>query len=623
VNSLLAEPGFSRSFILFDNASANHGLLFHSPERVLMAREGAAIPALLRELDEALCSGYWAAGFLSYELGLWLEPKLAASGDGRLLDSLLPLAWIGVFRAPRKLSDRELDRELADGVTGGHRLSRPEPLLTREQYVRQIDEIQSLIRRGDIYQANFSFPCQASLWGTTGSLYASLRTRQRSAHGGWLSAPEFSILSLSPELLVKSDGITLVTRPMKGTAPRCEDPEVDARAAAALQADCKSQAENLMIVDLLRNDLSRLCAPGTVRVPSLFALETYPTFHALTSTIEGRLAGNPGMSALLEALFPCGSVTGAPKIRAMEVIRSLESGPRGPYCGSLCWFAPDRRFALNVAIRTLVVEELELARDSRPVHFSLGSGIVADSDPQLEWDECLLKGRFIELEAVPFQLLETLRWEPGTGFRLLESHLARLEASASWWAFHFDRERVITALHVAATSEAAHLQQALRVRLRLSADGTPHISATPLPELGLEPLRLTLSSTRVESTDLWLRHKTTRRVLYDQVLQELRSTGTADESLFLNQRGEITEGTISNLFVETQGKLLTPPLACGVLPGVCRQQVLRNDSRAEEAILTLQDLVSAEAIWLSNAVRGLVRASAVDSLQQEIDRLRG
>jgi para-aminobenzoate synthetase/4-amino-4-deoxychorismate lyase len=382
--------------------------------------------------------------------------------------------------------------------------------------------------------------------------------------------------------------------------PRGLDSAEDAQAILRLQRDEKNRSEHVMIVDLLRNDLGRICTTGSVSVEDLFSVERYETLLQMTSTISGTLRPGALFHDIFRAMFPCGSITGAPKIRTMQIIRELEPNPRGIYTGAIGFIAPNRSAVFNVAIRTLVLKDGH-------VHMGVGGGIVADSIPEDEHRECLLKASFLTRAHHPFQLIETMLWD--NEYFLLSLHLDRIESSASYFNFVFDRSAIQSQLHDLAHTFTAG--QRYRVRLLLHPDGSLTLTHSPLFE---EPstIRVKLSSERTSSTDVFLRHKTTHRQFYDQQYAAARAAGF-DEVIFTNERGEVTEGAISNLFIEQSGKLLTPPLTCGVLPGIMRRHLLETHATAEERILTLEDLHSADAILLCNSVRGLRKVTSLNA----------
>ncbi|MEO7827983.1 MAG: chorismate-binding protein, partial [Allosphingosinicella sp.] len=440
---------------------------------------------------------------------------------------------------------------------------------------------------GDIYQANLTFQAEVATAGHPLALYAAIRPRARAGWGGVVFTGEHWLLSFSPELFFTLEAARVTTRPMKGTAAAASDPE-------ALRNDPKQRAENLMIVDLLRNDLSRLSKPGTVKVPALFEVETYPTVLQMTSTVTGALEDGRGGVDLLETIFPCGSVTGAPKIRAMEIIASLERERRGPYTGSIGRLAPDGDAEFNVAIRTLVLRDGETA-----ARLGLGSGIVADSVAADEWLECLAKGEFVAVSR-RFDLIETMRFDPREGLYELDRHLARMKRGADAFGFAFDRHHARNELQAA----TFFLREARKLRLLLSSSGALAIESRPLPEMPEGPVEVALAPLPVEAEDFRLRHKTSDRGFYD----EAREAAGTLEVAFVDRDGFLTEGSFTSLFVERGGKLLTPPLARGLLPGVLRE-VLIAEGRAEEADLRAEDLES--GFFVGNAVRGLIAARLI------------
>jgi para-aminobenzoate synthetase/4-amino-4-deoxychorismate lyase len=543
-------------------------------------------------IEEGLAGGLHAAGLFSYELGYALEPALAGLMPRQ---RETPLMWFGLFETPCAVDAMALDAGFAalappppiTGLSGGD---------DRLAHMAKVDDILGLIAAGDVYQVNLTFPYRFRYAGEPLSLYAALRARQPVAHGGVAAMSDRTILSVSPELWVEVDGDRATTRPMKGTSPRGEDACADRAARERLAADPKQRAENLMIVDLLRNDLARISAPGSVRVPALFTVETYPGFHAMTSTVTGRLGGGRSLRDRIGALFPCGSVVGAPKVRAGEIIRRLEREPRGFYTGALGAISPNGDMAFNVAIRTAVV-----TTEGRGC-FGVGGGIVADSDPAAEFDEACLKGRVLTDLASDYELFETFRWVGARGFVRLGLHLDRLAASARSLRFDFDRSSAERALRrIGATWRDQTDDQ--RVRLALARSGEIAITHAAAPPPATRVLRVGLAEHRLDPGDPFLRHKTTRRVAHDAAFAAAAASGF-DEALFLNRRGEIAEASRNCIFIESDGRLVTPPLSAGVLPGVLRGQLLATGEAFEE-MLTLPDLRRAPRAYLGNSLNGL------------------
>lgn len=574
--------------------------VFTSPARVIEARTPADIDALFLEIEAATSRHQFAAGVFSYECGQCFEPSAAQ----RNLPSGEPLAWFGIYERCYRFDHHSgafigdvapdpaqpLDRKPCALPT--IRLS-----IDQAEYSAGIARIHDWIRAGDVYQLNFSFPLHAEISESPAQLYARLRAAQPVDYSAFLHCrPGRYILSLSPELFfhVEANGAIrrITTRPMKGTARRGRTTVEDRDMADWLAHDPKNRAENVMIVDLIRNDLGRICNFGTVQVDKLFESQRFPTLWQMTSTISGELRPDVGHKDILHALFPCGSVTGAPKIRAMQLLAQVELQPRGVYTGAIGFFS-GQQSVFNVAIRTLTLQDGRAA-------MGIGSGVVIDSDPAAEFAECQLKAEFLTRSAVSFSLIETMRWD--NGFRLIELHLDRLCDSADYFDFPFDREAVKAAL-----PESAALftdLQPRRVRLLLDADGTVHIDSTLLapPSGGID--RICIASERTDPADRFLFHKTTNRLFYQRAFTAASAAGFVDV-LFLNTREQITEGAIGNVFIEKAGRWFTPPIDCGVLPGVYRRYLLETRCNIKERILTLDDLQSADAIYMCNAVRGL------------------
>lgn len=590
-------------FVLWDdNRTPGAGsLLFSDPVAIVRCDDPAEVETALARIAGAAGRGLHAAGFLAYELGYMLEPKLAPLMPERR-DG--PLIWMGLFAEPMRLSPAETAAFLERHAGERHRVEDVRPSWDRETYGAAFRHVREYIAAGDVYQINLTFKLHFDFAGDPLALYRELRQKQHVAYGAVIAMGAETILSLSPELFVKVEEGRAIGKPMKGTAARGPTLEDDEAARAFLRTDEKSRAENLMIVDLIRNDLGRIARIGSVRVDGLFEVETYETVHQMISTVSARLLPERGADDLIRQIFPCGSVTGAPKVRAMEIIRELEAAPREVYTGAVGWIAPSGDLCLNVAIRTL-----RLKPDGRG-EMGIGSGLVYDSDESAEHEECLLKARFLTAPYVPFQLIETLRWEREGGYRLLERHLDRLQRSAAYFGFACDREAVRAQLEAAAFNFSA---PCCRVRLLLDRDGQARIAATAMqPPAPNAVMRYVLSDRRTKSDDPFLYHKTTRRELYDGERERLGAETGCDEALFLNERGELTEGSFTTLFIERDGRLLTPALKCGVLDGTLRRELLET-GRAMEAVLTLDDLARAERVFLGNSVRGLLRAKPIEA----------
>lgn len=581
--------------ILLDDALSGEALLFEAPLGWVSATRAAQVPAALERLRQARREGHHLAGALGYELGLVLEKRLRPL----LPDADLPLVAVGIYAPPRRLDRHARDRFLLDRGPGEARLERRGADMDASAHAGAVAAILAYIVAGDIYQANLTFRAALAIEGDPVALYRRLSAAQPVAHGALLAIADRHVLSLSPELFVENRGGRLSARPMKGTLARGQTPQEDAEARRCLAADEKSRAENLMIVDLLRNDLSRIAEIGSVRVPDLFTVETYPSLLQMTSGITAALRADVDPLDALLMLFPCGSVTGAPKIRAMEIIAGLEAGPRGFYTGAIGHLAPDGDFRFNVAIRTLV-----LAADGTG-EIGIGGGIVADSRDDDEYREALLKMEFIEHTAPP-GLIETLLWTRAEGYRRLQRHLARLAFSADRLGLRLAEGAARAALDAAAAGFPA---DRMRVRLLLDPAEGLSVTAQPLPDAGPAGFRFAIAPEIIDETDALLVHKTTRRHLYDPPREAAKARWGVDEVVFTNRRGELTEGSITSLFIARDGMLLTPPLSSGLLAGVLRAELLET-GRAREVVLFPADLEGAE-LFLGNSLRGLLPATLV------------
>lgn len=575
-------------FVLLDDATvglAAPARLYRAPVEIVIARSAAEIEAALERLGAARREGLYAAGYISYTAGHIFEPKLAArfTADGS------PLLWFGLFETYTAIASTDVPSYLPTPSAAW--IGRPQPRISQRDYTTALAIVQAYIAAGDIYQANLTFPCDVALDGHPLSIYAGLRQRARAGYGGVIFTGTEWLLSLSPELFFTLDDGRLTAKPMKGTAARRTSPQLDAEAIDALQNDPKQRAENLMIVDLLRNDLARVAEPGSVKVPALFEIESYPTVHQMTSTITATLSRDLQATDVLRAIFPCGSVTGAPKIRAMEIISEVEHAPRGVYTGSIGHIDPDGNAAFNVAIRTLHISD-----GARHATMGLGSGIVADSNAASEWQECLDKGAFVG-SPISFDLIETMRFDPDGGITLLEGHIARLAASAKQFGIPLNRHNVRNALQ-AATIRHAGIR---KLRLMLSRGGGIAIEIGPLPSKPVGVVDVSVVPLPVDSRDVRLHHKTTNRAFYD----DARRAAGDFEVLFTDTSGNLTEGSFTNIFVPRGGVFITPPLSRGLLPGVFRTELVARGA-AVEGDLSVADLH--DGFFIGNALRGLLPA---------------
>ena len=564
-------------FESFNPLHSGWACVLESPLKVHSARALNEVVPLLQEADRAARNGLWAALLLSYETAPAFDSSMEVHPSNDF-----PLGWLALFREP---SSRAPDFELSSFVNPMWN-----PSVARGCYTAAIAAIRSAIAKGDCYQVNYTFPMESRFQGDAWAWYRALGAAQGAGYSAWIDLGRYHVLSFSPELFFEREGNVLRARPMKGTVPRGRWASEDAEQRSKLEKSEKNQAENLMIVDLLRNDLGRVSVPGTVRVPRLFDVEHYATLFQMTSTIESVCRPDTGLVDLFGALFPCGSVTGAPKISSMKMIRSLEPSPRGVYTGAIGLVRPGGNCTFSVAIRTLVLDT-----ETKRAVFGVGGGITHDSTAEDEYGECLAKARFLIDPPPAFQLIETLRLEAGVYF-LLDRHVVRMLESAAFFEFALDEGAVRAALEAI---RVEHPQGAWKVRLLVSHKGEIHSEASALIATTGQLWRVGLATAPLDSADRFLFHKTTHRSFYEQPVRERPD---CDDVIFWNERGEVTESSIANVVVEMDGERWTPPRSSGLLAGTFRQELLAL-GEIRERVISKEDLKRAEEVFLINSVR--------------------
>ncbi|MEX3940235.1 aminodeoxychorismate synthase component I [Paraburkholderia sp. BR10937] len=618
------------TFALLDDgdstAASRSSRLYTGFVRELACERAADLDAVCAQANAELGKGLHALVIGDYEFGRTLEfAKRDTSASIETQHGHAALRFL-LFERCETLSREEADAWLAAqegseapapagvaGVTIG---------VDRERFEQDIAAVQDALRAGDSYQINYTYRLGFEAYGSPLALYRRLRERQRVRYGALIALPgDRWVLSCSPELFVEKRGKTLRAKPMKGTAARSADEEQDAAAARFLANDPKNRAENVMIVDLLRNDLSRVAQTGSVRVPALFSVEPYASVWQMTSTVEATLREGTTFTAAMRALFPCGSITGAPKHRTMELIEALEHAPRGLYTGTIGWLeAPSAGeacgdFCLSVVIRTLTLDAPSRGTGgTRRGEMGVGAGIVLDSVAADEYEECRLKARFLTDADPGIECFETMYATRADGVRHVERHLARLAASAAWLGFPCNVQALRTRIDETCATFADE-NAPYRVRLALGKSGAATLTSAPLAALAHDTVGVLLAPDHgfapVESADALLLRKTTRRAEFDRAWREAEAQGGFD-MLFFNERGELTEGGRSNVFVKLDGRWFTPPLAAGVLPGVMRGVLLDDEAfGAQERVLTHDDVLNAEALMLTNALRGAVPARLI------------
>jgi para-aminobenzoate synthetase / 4-amino-4-deoxychorismate lyase len=559
--------------------------VFARPREWVEAWSVVEARALAERVEAWIAAGDWAAGAWAYEAAPAFDPALRT----RPPQGPFPLAVMGRFGPPQPA-----DPPAASPAPPLHWA----PALARADYDAALASLRARIAAGETYQVNHTFPLHAAGVADARALFADLVLAHRPPYGAFLRGNGWAACCASPELFFELDGGRIRSAPMKGTRRRGRSAAEDQAQALDLAASEKDRAENVMITDMVRNDLGRICTPGSIAVPAPFVVEQHPTVWQMISVVEGRTRA--GFTEVFRALFPAASITGAPKVRAMQIIAETEQTPRGLYTGAVGFWGPDRRAQFNVAIRTAVVDEA-----AGTAVYGVGGGITWGSVAAAEYDEALSKGPAVPLREA-FELLETLRWTPHGGFARWPRHAARLAASARYFGFACDPERVRLALAAAARGFPP---APCRVRLCVDAAGGTRIASTPLDEpVPPPPWRLAFAPTPVASDDVFLRHKTTHRAVYTTRRAERPE---ADDVILHNERGEITETALANLVVELEGACWTPPAACGLLEGTVRAELLET-GRVRERVLRAADVRRATHLWIANAVRGFRPAVLID-----------
>jgi len=572
----------------------------HPVEVIEACTHESVLPALA-QVAQAVERGLTAIGFVCYEAAHGLDAAFPCA------NAPLPLVWFALYERIRIHEETHLQQQRERWLL----VDTLRPLLswraqrTQRDYEDAVHAIRAAIAAGEVYQVNFTFRLGVPFTGDLLPLFWQLYSCQPVAYAAYLDIGTHAIASLSPELFFGLDGERIITRPMKGTAPRGQTVADDKRQAEQLTRCPKNRAENLMIVDMVRNDLGRIARLGSVCVPRLFEAERYTTLWQMTSTVTA--CTDAPLTEIFRALFPAASITGAPKIRATQIIHALERAPRGIYTGALGVALPNRRAQFSVAIRTLHYD-----KTAQRLEYGVGSGILWDSEPAAEYNECLTKARVLFEKPPAFELLETILWRRGRGYFLLEAHLQRLCDSAYYFDFRVDTDFVRCQLMQVAEQFTG---ERYRVRLRVDRHGRVRVESAPLlPERKV--WRVALAREPVDPREVFLYHKTTYRQVYEQALS---TCPDCDDVVLWNTRGEITESTRANIVVRSEGQYYTPPVECGLLAGVYRGYLLRR-GRLRERVLGIADLQRAEAIYLINSVRGWIRAEMAGLFQAEPSR---
>ena len=554
-------------------------LCFSDPVAIFETQELSQVAFVFEQVEQAIKDGFYAAGYVSYEAAPAFRPEMNVQSAGDM-----PLIWFGIFKEPQKTP-------IVSNASSSYQVSNWQLASSPEQYKQGIKKIKKAIEDGHTYQVNYTERLSAKFTGDDLAFYHQLARNQQADYGAYLNLGRFRLLSASPELFFKVQQGKLIAKPMKGTAPRGRTTQEDQHYINALVSSEKEQAENLMIVDLLRNDMSRLAKKGTVKADPLFTVETYPTVHQLTSTVTADLKDNTTIWDWFVALFPCGSITGAPKISTMTYIAALEQTPREVYCGAIGFITPEKEAVFNVPIRTVILDqEKALAR------YGVGGGITWDSTSDGEYQELQTKAQVLTAQRPVFNLLESLKLEDGN-YPLLAYHLARLEDTSRYFHFPGNKEHIKNEL---AKLAKKHPQGTYKVRLLVDYKGQIELQAQQIMRME-EPVTCALATTPVNSQNPFLFHKTTHREVYKQASEGLSTE--LFSVLLWNEKEQLTEFTIGNVVVEKDGNFFTPPRDCGLLAGTFRQYLL-DQGKIEEKIIRKEDLHMYDAIWLINGVRG-------------------
>ena len=565
----------------FYDSTSGQWLTFRNPIRTVVANTLSEVRPSL-DLIEALVDNrqLHAAGFIGYEAAPAFDSSLTVRPD----PSGFPLLWFGLFEEPERRAELP--------PPSNHPPRRPTrwtSSINHDQYREAMARLHTYLYSGDTYQVNYSFRLQAPFTDEPWSFFCDLVRSQNARHAAFMENDRFALCSASPEQFFLLNGDHITSRPMKGTARRGRTPEEDRSCAEALRHSPKDRAENVMIVDMIRNDLGRIATPGSVHPSALFTLERYPTAWQMTSTVSAHTRAS--VHDILTALFPCASITGAPKPRTMAIISELETTPRRIYTGSIGFIAPHRQAQFNVAIRTVLID-----KSSGTAEYGVGGGIVWDSTSQAEYEECQTKARILTDQRPEFQLLETLLWTPEAGVFLLDRHLQRLSESADYFDYHVSEPDIRAALQSWADTRPNGPH---RLRLLATRDGVITLQEQPVQAASDEPVRIKLAPTPIDPSNLFLYHKTTFRTIYEQARSACKD---CEDVLLWNPGAELTESTIANLVVDLDGELITPPIACGLLPGTFRAALLA-EGKIREKIVRVADLPKCRHLWLINSVR--------------------
>ncbi len=570
--------------------SNSKSYLFSDPVKEIICYEKKNVKKCFEEI-ERLSEEYFVAGYMSYELGFILENMPCQEKRDMPLFEFTAFKKHTVYNHTEPLGGTEQPDMFSPRLfeTANLKLD-----IEYKEYLEKILKIKKYIEEGKTYQLNFTSEYVFDFRGCPYSFYLEQRDKQKVSYGAMIKNRGSSILSFSPELFFRIKDRKIEARPMKGTAPRGKDINEDSGIADNLQNDIKNRSENVMILDLFRSDLGKVCENGSIKVKKIFSVEKYETLFQMISSAEGTLLKNVSLYDVIKSIFPSGSVTGAPKIISMKLLRELEKRERGIYTGAIGFFGPRRTAEFNVPIRTVVLT------DSNG-RMGVGSGIVYDSDAGKEFEECKLKALFLAGRKDRFSLVETMRWE--RKFWNLSFHLQRLRKTAEYFGYTC----VVGEIEPRLKKLENSFQEGIAYKVRMLLDKTGGLKiVTEQIEKTSGPRKVCFSLKHTDSNDRFLYHKTTNRKLYQSEYEYAKKRGYFDV-IFSNEKGEVTEGSISNIFIEKEGIVYTPPLNCGLLDGIYRQKIMILKDGIVEKVLRERDIREADNIYLTNSVRGIVR----------------
>jgi para-aminobenzoate synthetase / 4-amino-4-deoxychorismate lyase len=576
-----------------------YSYLFKNPLKIISCYNLYDVKPALKRLDKILCKGFFAAGFISYEAGFAFEAVLE---NRKHYD--FPLLWFGIFENPTIFDHRHMEFE-KNNMSDNYSIYSIKQDILKKDYIDSIEKIKSHIEKGHTYQVNRTFKLNFSFRGNPENIFLALRQSQKVSYSAFIRFAPYHILSFSPELFFRKEKANLQTKPMKGTMERGRFFQEDIKNAATLYNCQKNRSENIMILDLLRNDLGKIAQTGSVATKKIFEVEKYKSLFQMTSTAEAITNRSASLYGLLKAMFPSGSVTGAPKIRTMQIINDIEKLPRKIYTGSIGFITPNKDCVFNVAIRTLLLDS-----NTKKGEMGIGSGIVYDSNPKKEYQECMLKSKFLTDKYENFKLIETILWKPVQGYELINLHMQRLSESAAYFNYKYDADFIIESLKNA--TKNFNKEKRYRVRILLNEDGSLDIKHSMIYQASAGRV-IAISSAKTNSADKWLYHKTTNRHLYNSEYYRYKKLGFFDV-LFKNEKGQITEGAISNIFIKKDNAYYTPPIECGVLNGVYRRYLIQHKRlNVVEKVLYKQDLINADGIIMTNAIRGMIEVKVCEN----------